>query len=186
MDEPQKPMMSMGWGRFAAMIALSAAIMFFLMYQLIYTLDDAEFSVNRFIAALVMACVMTAVMLGFRWSMYQGRTAKIAVFAGSIVLAIALIFVNRSQVLENDVRFMQAMIPHHSIAINNARKSRITDPRVRKLADGIIESQVREIAEMELLIADIRRNGRRGDRALPARTAQVTSDMAQQIEEAVK
>lgn len=182
----QKPIMSMDWGRFTAMIATSGAIMFFLMYQLIYKLDHAEFSLNRFLAAIIMACVMTAVMLGFMWSMYRGRTTKIIVFAGSIVVALALLVVNRSQIMVDDVRFMQAMIPHHSIAINNARKARITDPRVRKLADGIIESQVKEIAEMKRLVADIKRNGSRGDRPIPAQTAKVTSDMVPQIEEAVK
>ena len=43
--------------------------------------------------------------------------------------------------------FMKAMIPRHSIAVNNARKAGRSDPCVRKLADGIIESQVGEIAE---------------------------------------
>jgi hypothetical protein len=78
------------------------------------------------------------------------------------------------------------MIPHHSIAINNARKASITDPRVRKLADAIIESQVREIAEMRLLIDDIGREGKRGTNRLPARSAQVTPDMERQIREAVR
>ena len=64
---------------------------------------------------------------------------------------------NRTQALVSDVAFMQSMIPHHSIALNNARTATITDPRVRRLADGIIESQVREIAEMKLLIEDIDR-----------------------------
>jgi len=49
------------------------------------------------------------------------------------------------------------MIPHHSIAINNARKAGIAGPRVRELVDQIIASQVREIALMKLLIEDIRR-----------------------------
>lgn len=35
--EEQKPMMHMSWGRFAATIAASILVMFFLMYQLIYT-----------------------------------------------------------------------------------------------------------------------------------------------------
>jgi hypothetical protein len=39
---------------------------------------------------------------------------------------------------------------------------------VRKLADGIIESQVREIAEMKSLIDDIARNGEKGRAELPA------------------
>jgi uncharacterized protein (DUF305 family) len=47
------------------------------------------------------------------------------------------------------------MIPHHSIAIMTSERAHIRDPRVRKLADGIIEAQVREIAEMKSLIADL-------------------------------
>ena len=60
------------WIRFAGMIATSTFIMFFLMYQLVYSTDHATFSMNRLIASLVMGCVMTVVMLGFMWSMYQG------------------------------------------------------------------------------------------------------------------
>jgi uncharacterized protein (DUF305 family) len=44
------------------------------------------------------------------------------------------------------------MIPHHSIAILTSERSRITDRRVRKLADEIIEAQEREISEMKFLI----------------------------------
>ena len=36
--------------------------------------------------------------------------------------------------------------------------SAIHDPRVRKLADGILATQVREIAEMKTLIADLERH----------------------------
>jgi hypothetical protein len=63
--EQQKQRMGMSWGRFAAMIATSTFIMFFLMYQLIYSPDHAMFSINRFIASLVMGCGMTIVMLAF-------------------------------------------------------------------------------------------------------------------------
>lgn len=185
MDQ-QKKMMSMSWGRFAAMIATSTFIMFFLMYQLIYSFDHAMFSVNRLIASLVMGCVMTIVMLGFMWSMYKGMGTKIAILVVAALAGVILLSVNRSQALIGDISFMNSMIPHHSIAINNARKSSISDPRVRELADEIIESQVREIAEMKLLIEDIERNGERGTDPLPARSTEITSEMRQEIEEAVK
>jgi hypothetical protein len=81
---------------------------------------------------------------------------------------------------------MTATIPHHSIAINNARKAHIRDPRVRKLADEIIASQVREIREMKLLVDDIERHGARGSADLPARPAVVTPDMAPKIRESVR
>jgi len=177
--------MGMSWGRFAAMIAASTVIMFFLMYQLVYIPDHAMFSLNRFIATLVMGCVMASVMLAFMWSMCQGRVAKWVVLGGGIVAALILLTVNRGQTLIGDVAFMESMIPHHSIAINNASKAQISDPRVRELADQIIESQVREIEEMKLLIADIRANGERGEAPLPARAAVVTADIARQAREAI-
>lgn len=158
----------MSWGRFAAMIATSTAAMFFLMYQLVSQADHATFSLNRLLASLVMACVMTLVMLGFMGSMYPGPRLKRAVVGVAAVAGIALLLANRSQALVGDVAFMKAMIPHHSIAINNARKARISDPRVRRLADGIIESQLREIDEMKHLIEDIERHGAR-DASAPAR-----------------
>jgi len=47
------------------------------------------------------------------------------------------------------------MIPHHSIAIMTSERARISDPRVRKLADGIAATQRKEIAEMESYIKDL-------------------------------
>lgn len=106
MDQ-QKQMMGMSWGRLAAMIATSTFIMFFLMYQLIYSLDHATFSMNRLIASLVMGCVMTVVMLGFMWSMYKGMGTKITVLVVAALAGVALLSVNRSQVLIEDVGFMR-------------------------------------------------------------------------------
>jgi hypothetical protein len=168
------------------MIATSAAIMFPLMYQLVYQGDHLRFSVNRLVASLVMACVMTAVMLLFMWRMYEGQGTKLAVLIGAMLLGGVLLAVNRSQGLIGDVHFMRSMIPHHSIAINNARKADLRDPRVRKLADEIIASQVREIREMDLLINDLQRNGPRGNVTLPARPAVITADMEPRIREAVR
>ena len=184
--ERQGGMMRMSWGRLAGMIAVSTAIMFLLMYQLVYRWDHALFSMNRLIASLVMGCVMAVVMLGFMWPMYRGMATKVGVVIGALILGVGLLAINRGQALIKDVRFMKAMIPHHSIAINNARKANISDPRVRELADEIIESQVREIAEMKLLLADIRENGKRGATRLPPVPAEVTPEMRPQIEEAVR
>jgi hypothetical protein len=167
-----KGKMPMGWGRFAAMLVTSTVIMFFLMYQLVYSFDHATFSLNRLVASLIMGCVMTVVMLGFMWPMYQGTGTKIAVVSIAALAGAALLYVNRNQVLIGDTDFMRSMIPHHSIAINNARKAGIRDPRVRELADVIIESQLREISEMESLIDDIERNGVRAAGEPPARGAE--------------
>ena len=178
--------MSASWGKLAGMVGVSTVLMFGLMYQLVYEADHIFFSVNRLIASLVMACVMTVVMLGFMWPMYKGERTKLTVVALAAVGAVALLAINRGQMLVGDSQFMKAMIPHHSIAINNARKADIRDPRVRALADKIIRSQVREIEEMKILTADIRRNGRQGNAPLPAAAAEITPDMKPEIAQAVR
>ncbi|MGE5457876.1 MAG: DUF305 domain-containing protein [Methanococcaceae archaeon] len=184
--EGKKQMMGMSWMRFAAMIVTSTFIMFFLMYQLVYSYDHVMFSLNRLIASLVMGCVMTILMLSFMWSMYRGMRTKIVVLALAAFLGVILLFANRDQWLIEDVSFMKSMIPHHSIAINNARKANISDPRVRSLADQIIESQISEISEMKLLIDDITRNGKRGEVRLNPRSTEITPDMQNKIKEALK
>ena len=97
-----------------------------------------------------------------------------------------LLTVNRSQALVDDSAFLRAMIPHHSIAINNARKADISDPRVLRLADQIITSQVREIEEMRLLIMELEISGERGTEPLPAGPATLTSEMADEAREVLK
>lgn len=167
------------------MVVVSTAIMFVLMYQLVYSADHAFFSLNRLLASITMGFIMVVVMLGFMWRMYRPAGAKVAVLLVAAVAAAGSLYLNRSQTLVADTAFMSAMIPHHSIAINNARKATITDPRVRRLADGIIEAQVREIEEMRLLIADLEENGSRGSTRLDPRTADVTPDMLPEIGAAV-
>ena len=58
----------MSWWRFAGMIATSTVIMFFLMYQLVYSSDHLMFSLNRAIASIIMGAVMTIVILSFQGS----------------------------------------------------------------------------------------------------------------------
>jgi len=52
-----------------------------------------------------------------------------------------------------------AMIPHHSIAILTSERAGLSDPRLRALADAIIETRRSEIAEMKRDIADIEASG---------------------------
>jgi hypothetical protein len=56
---------------------------------------------------------------------------------------------------------------------------------VRELADGIIESQVREILAMKMLIEDIDQDGERGQQELRARSTDITPEMASEAEAVV-
>jgi hypothetical protein len=148
----------MSYIRFAAMIATSTVIMFGLMYLNTYALDHVTFSETRMWMALLMGAVMAIVMIGFMWSMYGNSRVNTAIVAAGIVVLAGSLWLVRSQETVDDVSYMKAMIPHHSIAIMTSERAHIRDPRVRELADGIIEAQVREIGEMKALIADLEAN----------------------------
>ena len=145
----------MSYWRFAAMIATSTVIMYGLMYLNTYALDHVFFSQTRLWMALLMGATMAVVMLTFMLGMYRSRALNIAIFTGAAVVFAGSLWLVRSQATVGEVSYMKAMIPHHSIAIMTSRRAHITDPRVRKLADEIIEAQVREIDEMKALIADL-------------------------------
>ena len=145
--------------KFAAMIATSTIVMFGLMYLNTYALGHVWFSETRLYMALLMGATMAIVMLGFMLNMYRNTRMNLAIFAGGLVVFAGSLWLVRSQETIDDVAWMKAMIPHHSIAILTSERARISDPRVRELADGIIETQRKEIAEMKALIADIETNG---------------------------
>ncbi|QLF69796.1 DUF305 domain-containing protein [Peteryoungia desertarenae] len=145
----------MSYGRFAAMIATSTVVMFGLMYLNTYALDHVTYSQTRTWMALLMGAVMAVIMMSYMWSMYHRSVVNISIIAGSVVIAALSLWLVRSQETVGDVSYMKAMIPHHSIAILTSERAQISDPRVRQLADQIIETQVREIREMKDLIAEI-------------------------------
>jgi hypothetical protein len=144
--------------RFGAMIATSTLVMFGLMYLNTYQLDHARFSETRAWMALLMGAVMAVIMLLFMLKMYTDKRLNMVILGGAVLAFAVSLWLVRSQETVNDVDYMRAMIPHHSIAIMTSERAHIRDPRVRKLADGIIEAQKREIAEMDALIADLERN----------------------------
>lgn len=143
--------------RFGLMILVSTLVMYGLMYLNTYELAHVHFSQTRAWMALVMGASMAIVMLAFMRGMYKDKRANAAIFAGAALLFAAALWLVRSQSTVDDVSYMRAMIPHHSIAIMTSERARIGDPRVRKLADAIAATQRKEIAEMEALIADIER-----------------------------
>lgn len=144
-----------GYARFAVMILTSTGVMFGLMYLNTYQASHILFSETRAYMAVYMGAVMAFIMLVFMLNMYKNWRVNVSILVVSVAVFGVSLWLVRSQETVEDVSWMKAMIPHHSIAILTSERANITDPRVRKLADGIIEAQRREIAEMEALIKDL-------------------------------
>jgi hypothetical protein len=139
---------------------MSMVIMYLLTYLNSYQIiEHAHFSETRLFMSLLMGGAMMAIMLFFMLGMYKNSRANVAIFIGAGLLMLLSLWLVRSQVTVTGVDYMEAMIPHHSIAILTSERAGIEDTRVRELADEIIEAQRREIKEMEWLIEDIQSNG---------------------------
>lgn len=144
---------------FLAMIATSTAVMLGLMYLNTFAWEHVFWSETRFWMAFVMGASMAVIMLSFMLGMYKDGKKNLMIFGGSLVVFAAALWLVRSQQTIDDVDYMKAMIPHHSIAILTSERAHIRDPRTRQLAHEIIEAQRREIAEMRYLIAQIEEHG---------------------------
>ncbi len=147
----------MTYSRFFSMIATSTVVMYALMYLNTYQIDHVFFSQTRAWMAVYMGAVMAFVMMGYMWAMYQGLRIKQGIVAGSLLVFGISLYLVRSQDTVDDVSWMKAMIPHHSIAILTSSRANINDPRVRQLTEDIISAQKREIEEMKALISDLER-----------------------------
>ncbi|KRB67954.1 hypothetical protein ASE07_09880 [Noviherbaspirillum sp. Root189] len=126
------------------------------MYLNTYQVDHVFYSETSTTMAIVMGAAMAIIMLLFMMGMYTNRGANIAILVGAVSVFVFFLWLVRSQNTIDEVSYMKAMIPHHSIAILTSSRAHISDPRVRKLADGIIETQRKEIAEMNALVKELR------------------------------
>jgi hypothetical protein len=176
----------MSYTRFFAMIVVSTIVMFLLMYLNTYALEHVQFSETRVYMALLMGAAMAIIMLSFMFGMYKSYRLNAAILVVAVLVFGASLWLVRSQQTIGDVAYMRAMIPHHSIAIMTSERAHIKDPEVRRLADGIIDAQVREIVEMERDIArlkaappaasatDLPSYRKRGEKPPPAQTDEST------------
>ena len=56
-------------------------------------------------------------MLGFMLGMFADKKKNVLIFVGAAVVFFGALYLVRSQQTIDDVDFMKAMTPHHSIAV---------------------------------------------------------------------
>lgn len=141
--------------KFTLMILTSTVVMYIMMYFNTYEWSHIYFSETRAYMALYMGAGMAVIMLAFMANMYKKTKLNLMIYGLSVIMFAVGIWGVRSQATVNQVDWMKAMIPHHSIAILTSTRADIEDPRVRQLADDIIEAQKREIKEMQALVEEL-------------------------------
>lgn len=142
----------MSYKKFTGMMILSLIIMYFVMFLNMDKLNHYHTSATRIYMALLMVTPMAIVMMGMMGKMYPNKKLNTAIISVAAVVFIVVLIGLRTQTPIADVQYMKAMIPHHSSAIMVSKHANIRDPEVRNLADSIIASQEREIAQMEAIL----------------------------------
>jgi uncharacterized protein (DUF305 family) len=148
MDAMQK----MSYKKFFLTLLISFIFMYGIMFLNIVELNHFYISINRIYMALLMASAMAIIMMAMMYKMYPDKKRNNIIMIISLVVFGFILAGIRTQTPISDVQYMKAMIPHHSSAILTSENTNIKDPEVRKLADGIIEAQVKEIAEMKAIL----------------------------------
>ncbi len=140
-------------------LLLTLTVSFFVMYGTMFlnVADTSHIyvSTNRFYMAVLMVCPMAVIMLLMMKTMYTNKRLNTTILFLALVFFTGAFVALRNQFLISDEQYMRGMIPHHSSAILTSTHANIKDPRVKKLADGIIASQEKEIAEMRQLLQEM-------------------------------
>ncbi len=138
--------------KFLLMLLCSAISMYITMYFNTYEFSHVYFSWTRMYMTFIGIGGMAIIMLLFMIKMYEDKKKNAAIIIGSLLLMSVSTILVRQQIPIDDVKWMRAMIPHHSIAILTSERAGIKDPEVKQLANDIIKAQEREIEEMKKMI----------------------------------
>jgi hypothetical protein len=151
MHDPR--MMRRHYMMLALNLAISLAIMYFVMFAMINSFGEFYQNLNFLYMALMMWAPMGSLMLLMMSSMYRNKGLNLALHAiFALVLILSFIGI-RQQALVGDGQFLRSMIPHHSGAILMCREARIADARLNELCQNeIIPSQQREVDEMKAIL----------------------------------
>ena len=151
MNDPA--MMRRHYRLLALNLAISLAIMYFVMFAMINSLGEFIQNVNFFYMALMMWAPMGSLMLIMMGGMYKNKRLNMALHAIFALVLVLSFLATRQQWLVGDKQFLRSMIPHHSGAILMCREATIRDAEIKRLCEEIIPAQQREIDEMKQIMA---------------------------------
>jgi uncharacterized protein (DUF305 family) len=133
-------------------LALSAIIMYLVMFAMIDTVGEFYNNLNMAYMTLMMVAPMGALMLLMMGSMYGNRRLNFLLYAVFAALFVLGTVGTRAQAGIGNVQFLRSMIPHHSGAILMCREAAVSDPEIIALCGNIQRSQRAEIDQMKRIL----------------------------------
>ncbi len=141
------------YGKFGMMLIISFLVMYAVMFFNVDKFDHVYLSITRAYMSLLMVTPMALLMLAMMPMMYNNKKINTVIVVASVAVFVLSLTFLRKQTFITDQQYMKAMIPHHSSAILVSQEANLKDPKLKELAEGIIRSQEKEIAEMKQLLA---------------------------------
>lgn len=132
--------------------AISAIIMYLVMFVMIDRLSSFYNNLNMAYMTLMMVAPMVVLMIVAMPGMFPNRRRNIIILVGAALAFFGSFALIRTQAAIGDDAFLRSMIPHHSGAILMCEQARLTDPEVRELCRDIIAGQKAEIDQMKRIL----------------------------------
>ena len=113
---------------------------------------NITFSVSKFYISVVMSLFMGIIevaMFDYHHGYFHGPY-----YLGFVFLLVVFIYLYRNQMYISDKDYLQEMIEHHSMAILTSEEilDKEPSPRVKRLAENIINTQQKEIEYMKSMV----------------------------------
>ena len=134
------------------LIMVIVGVLFNPMNMLAFRFDDLYLSLTLVYGGLIMASNMIWAHELIHY-IHHGKMNNL-VFGTGIVLTIITTLIIREQMFVNDNQWLRRMISHHSTALTTSHKIKDTtqNNELKQLAEDIIDTQEREIAQMKQLL----------------------------------
>lgn len=144
--------MNSHYKHFGIELLIEGIFMFFVMYAMVYSAQHVYLNINNLYMTFMMVAPMGLVMLISMRHMYQNKNLNLILYTFFIILFVVSYYAIRAQAIVDNKQFLKSMIPHHSGAILMCEKASISDPEIKTLCKEIIESQTREINQMQEML----------------------------------
>jgi uncharacterized protein (DUF305 family) len=152
MDHEHRHAAPGSYGRLGVELVVDFVVMYLVMYTMIAALAHFHLNLNNVYMTLMMVAPMAIIMLVSMRSMFPSRTINLAICIGAAMIFLASFVAMRTQAGVGNGEFLRSMIPHHSGAILMCEQASITDPEIAALCRDIVESQQKEIAQMQVIL----------------------------------
>ena len=134
-------------------VMMLVGISFNPMNVLAFRLNDLYLSLTLFYGGLLMASNMIWAHEIVHVIAMGKMNYKLFIFGILLSITITILLL-RKQFMVDDNQWLKRMISHHSTALTTSHNiyKKTNDPRIKKLAKEIIDTQEREISEMKSMI----------------------------------